>query len=300
VTVKVVVFVVPLYLAEMVTAVEELTVVVVTVNDALVAPAGTITLAGVDAAALLSASVTTIPPVGAAPFSVTVPVDVVPPFTLAGLNDTLERTGWVTVNVAVLVTVASSPEIVTETEVATGTVVIANVAFVAPARTVTLVGTVAAALLSESVTTVPPTGAAPLSFTVPVDETPPRTLVGVTDTEESAGGLIVRFVVLDPVAIVAVIVTGVEAATGVVVTVKVAVRDPEATVTFAGAVAAKLLLESVTSSPPAGAALLSVTVPLEDLPPVTAVGLNVTDDRVIPDAAVTVSAVEPTMEPDVA
>ena len=67
-------------------------------------------------------------------------------------------------------------------------------------------------------------------------------------------------------------------ATAVVVTVKVAVVAPAATVTLAGTVAAALLLDKPTDSPPVGAALPKVTVPVDEVPPVTAVGLNVTDE----------------------
>jgi len=64
----------------------------------------------------------------------------------------------------------------------------------------------------------------------------------------------------------------------VVVTVKVAVVAVAATVTLAGTVAAALLLDSVTTAPPVGAALLKVTVPVDEVPPVTEVGFSVTDD----------------------
>ena len=71
----------------MVAVVEVLTPIVVTVNVALVAPAATVTLAGVAAAPLLSESVTTAPPDGAAPVSVTVPCEELPPTTLVGLTE---------------------------------------------------------------------------------------------------------------------------------------------------------------------------------------------------------------------
>jgi len=72
------------------------------VNVADVAPAATVILAGVCAAAvLLLDSVTTDPPVGAAAFNVTVPVELVFPVTLVGFKVTEETAGGFTVKVAV-------------------------------------------------------------------------------------------------------------------------------------------------------------------------------------------------------
>ncbi len=68
--------------------------------------------------------------------------------------------------------------------------------------------------------------------------------------------------------------------TAVVVTVKVAVVAPAATVTLAGTVADPPLLDKLTTAPPVCAALLSVTVPVEEAPPVTAVGFNLRDDKI--------------------
>jgi hypothetical protein len=62
-----------------------------------------------------------------------------------------------------------------------------NAALLDPAATVTLAGTVAAdVLLLESVTAAPPEGAGPLRVTVPCEETPPTTVVGSSETAESA------------------------------------------------------------------------------------------------------------------
>ena len=62
-----------------------------------------------------------------------------------------------------------------------------KVAVVAPASTVTDAGTWAAAVLLEvKLTTAPPTGADAFKVTVPVDDTPPRTDVGLTLTLLSA------------------------------------------------------------------------------------------------------------------
>lgn len=65
------------------------TAVVVTVNVADVAPCATVTDAGTVATALLDASVTTLPPAGAGPVRVTVPVEDAPPATAVGFKVTL-------------------------------------------------------------------------------------------------------------------------------------------------------------------------------------------------------------------
>ena len=77
---------------------------------------------------------------------------------------------------------------VTGVDAATALVLIVNVVPVLPAGTVTLEGTLAAALLLESVTAAPPAGAGPLSVTVPVDVCePPVTLAGFIVSEETVG-----------------------------------------------------------------------------------------------------------------
>jgi|SRR5271165_3185010 len=70
-------------------------------------------------------------------------------------------------------------------------------------------------------------------------------------------------------------------ATGLVVTLKVAVVIPAVTVTVAGTcAAAALLLDRVTTAPPAGAGPFKVTVPVEVLPPKTDAGLMLTEETV--------------------
>lgn len=77
--------------------------------------------------------------------------------------------------------------IVAGVDVVTLLVAIEKVALVAPCATATLAGTVAAPLLLDSDTDIPPAGAAPLSVTVPFDAEPPVTVVGFTDTADSVG-----------------------------------------------------------------------------------------------------------------
>lgn len=75
--------------------------------------------------------------------------------------------------------------------------------------------------------------------------------------------------------------TAVDALTEEVVTAKVAVVDPAATVTLAGTAAtALLLLDSVTATPPVEAAPFKITVPVEELLPTTKVGFNVSEYKV--------------------
>jgi hypothetical protein len=79
---------------------------------------------------------------------------------------------------------------VTGVDAVTALVLTVNVTLLAPTGTVTLEGTLAAALLLERATCAPPAGAGPLIVTVPVEDCrPPITLVGfrVTDERESVG-----------------------------------------------------------------------------------------------------------------
>lgn len=62
-------------------------------------------------------------------------------------------------------------------------------------------------------------------------------------------------------------------------TVNVALVFPAGTVTLAGTIATLLLLDMVTTAPPAGAGPLSVTVPCPLSPPRMVVGLTVIEAR---------------------
>jgi hypothetical protein len=76
--------------------------------------------------------------------------------------------------------------------------------------------------------------------------------------------------------------TVVDEATTLVLTTNVALVAPPPIVTLDGTLAAVvLLLESAICAPPEGAGPLSVTVPVEDCtPPITLVGLSVSEERV--------------------
>lgn len=199
--------------------------------------------------------------------------------------------GGVTVRVAVRVTPPALAVIVTGVEVVTALVGIAKIALVAPCATDTLAGTVAAAvLLLDSDTANPPAGAADVKVSVPCEEVPPVTLVGFTDTAESAagaaGGITVSVAVRVAPPNAPLMVAGVEVVTDTVLTVNATLVTPAATVTLAGTVATLvLLLDSVTTAPPEAAALVSVAVPCEALPPTTLVGVSAIAESAGADAA---------------
>src|ERR1700681_3059219 len=69
--------------------------------------------------------------------------------------------------------------------------------------------------------------------------------------------------------------------TALVLTMKVAAVAPAAIVTLAGVVATAVLsLDRLTTAPPVGAAPLNITVPVDDVPPVTPVGFKFRDETV--------------------
>jgi hypothetical protein len=98
-TVKVVVRVTP-KVPEIVTEVFAATGLVVMVKVALVVPPATVMVGGTCAAdALLLCRLTTAPPAGAAPFKVTVPVELAPPTTVPGLREIEDKIAALTVRV---------------------------------------------------------------------------------------------------------------------------------------------------------------------------------------------------------
>jgi len=115
-----------------------------------------------------------------------------PPITDAGEIVNPARVAGLIVRATVFVVVASVAEMLAVTVAETPVVETVNVAEVAPAGTVTEAGTVALALSDWRLTVIPPVGAAPLSVTVPTEDTPPRTLESESDSPVNWTGLIVR------------------------------------------------------------------------------------------------------------
>jgi hypothetical protein len=175
--------------------------IAVTVNVTEFMFAGTTTLAGtVAAAVLLLDSVTVAPPDGAVPLKVTVAIEFeTPPVTVVGLSARFDSVGGFTVSVALAVpppvSVAEMWEVDNE---ATGALVTVNVAELLPAGTVTEVpDRVATAVLSlATLTTTPSVGAVAFRITVAVEVLPPITLGGSSVTAEICGGFTIRFAVL--------------------------------------------------------------------------------------------------------
>jgi hypothetical protein len=179
--------------AKILTEVELRTLLVETVKVALWAPAGTVTLAGTVATpVLLLLNVTTVPPAGATSSSITVPCEVLPPWTEVGLSANVAGVTGKGAGFTLSVADSAAPpaEAVMATRVWNDTSLVEtmNVVLVDPAGTVTLVGTVATAvLLLDRFTTVPPDGAALLNVTVPWEVLPPYWEVGLSVTDNGPG-----------------------------------------------------------------------------------------------------------------
>ena len=259
------------------------TLTVVTVKFAELEPEETITCAGTLAAELLDESKTVTPFVPAAFERVTVPAEVAPPVTDDGFRTTLETVGaaagWI-VRLAEELLPFSEAEIDAVVVLETVEVVTAKVVEVDPEEIVTCDGTLAAPLFEDKLTTVPPEPAACEMVTVPVELEPPVTDDGLSETWFTVifGGVIVRAAEpLLPPLIDAEIFAVVFEVTDWVLTWNVPELLPEAIVSCDGTFAAPLSELKLTTIPLDPAFCDNVTVPMDELPPVTDEGLKETD-----------------------
>ena len=233
---------------------------------AVVAPAATVTDDGTVADRLFELTERTIPPVGAGPFSVTMPTLGKPPSTVVGLSVSVDGLGALMVSDAVLVPLPRVAVITAEVDEATGVVVTENVADELPALTVTEPGTVAMALPEVKLTVVPPVGAIPCNVAVPVEDVPPMTLAGARVIAVRVGGPTVSVAVLVISPKDAVMFTTVDVETPEMMIWKVAEVAPAGTVMVAGTETTELLELTEMLAPPDPAGLLSFTVPVADPP----------------------------------
>jgi hypothetical protein len=157
-------------------------------------------------------------------------------------------------------------------------VVALKVAELAAAATVTDPGTVSVALVFVSVTSAPAAGATFVSVTVQVLEAFAPRLVGLQESDDTSTGATRLIVVFAELLYVAVTVALWSLGMAPVVALNVAVVAAAATVTDAGTVSVGLVLVRVTIAPPAGAALVRVTVQALDPFRPRLVGLHASDD----------------------
>src|ERR1044072_5499655 len=184
-------------------------------------------------------------------------------------------------------------------ELGTSTVRIANVLLVARAGMlmVLTVGAATVGLLEVRVTLMPPVGAGHSSTTVPVTVFGPTTGFGFKASDCTPMGRTLKAALRLTEPNCAVTLPLCVEVTGTVVMVKVLLVAPAGTVTLAGNFVEAMLSESVTTTPLAGAGMLSVTVPIKLLHPGTREALSRSELKVGEadmDACVMVSVSPPT------
>lgn len=269
---------VPLAVAVMSDVVLTVAPLVVIAKVPVVDPAGIEIEAGTPATELPEVNVTVVAAVVAAD-KVTVPVEPLPVATVDGERLTLATEGRaVIVKVAVWLAPPAVAVITALPAVREPVVATENVAVVAPASTVTDAGIVIAVPVELRATTSPPVGAALPRVTVPVVDVPLVTVLDVSDTPETAGGLIVKLaaaVLLPAVARIEAVVT---ALTAFVVTMKVPEFEPAGITIEVGDTVADVEVEARVTVMllPVGTDWVRVTVAVDEAVPNTVAGLNVT------------------------
>ena len=266
--------------AVMATVLTLVTAPAVTVNDWLLAPAGTWTDTGTGIApGSLLARLTARLPEGAAPVSETVPVVTWSKPTVAGLNDNPLTTAAFTVRTAFALLVPNVAVTTTFFDVETLVVAAAKLCDALPAATTMLAGRVTEGSELVSATVTPPEDAAAFRATLPVDPAPPVTDVGLKLTDErdgAASGVTVSVPMAVVVPVVATTMAICELLTEPVATENDCTVDPVGTITLAGTGTAVELLVRATGNPPEGAIAFNVTVQVDIWPALTLAGLNAT------------------------
>lgn len=258
-----------------------------TVNVWLTEPGDTSTLVLVwnPTEGSLLVSATSVPPGGAGPDKVTVPVEFEPSTTVVGFRIKalmVSADAATTVSDPVCVLVPTLAVMLTICVVGKAlVVVIGKEVKVLPVGTTTLAGTVAAALLLDSITGTPPCGAVAEMVIVPVLCKPAVIDVGFTLKEVTLNAVVITLSTTlcvtafrVPWFCVAEIRTSLVAGTTIVEIMNCAVVAPAGMVTLAanfGTVTVSLA-KSVIGIPPLGAGMLSVTVPVVAVPPTTGFG----------------------------
>lgn len=247
-------------------------------------PAGTVTLDGTVTLLLLLESETDAPPVplGMVAVIVSVPVDSPPPSMVVGEKVSDCTVKGCSVSVPLAIDWFNPAVIVAVISEATAEVRIENETLVLPLATVTDDGTTTFAFELSNATEIPVAGAVPVSVTDPVAIPPETTEPGVMVSEVTLSEEITAPVdlVTDP-QVAEMLAVFPAVAVGSPLTVKTTDFDPAGTVTVAGTVTIDVaLLASVMTTPPAGAAPVNQTRPVELPPLATAITVGRTSFRV--------------------
>ena len=259
----------------------------VAVKVADVAPAGTLTAVGtVSAAVLLESEKDS--ETGAAVAGVTVQVAVealamscVP--DVAGRAQVIPESGTAgtTVRLAGCATPLEAAVIVTAWLLVTAEVEAVSVAEVAPDGTFTVAGTPTAALLEVIEIAAPPVGAGPESVSVQTLESPPARVAGAHAIEDTVGACTAREAPAEVLLYVAVRVAVTLLATGELITEKEPELAPAGMFIVPGKEALAVLLARLIAIPPVGAGPDKDTLQVLDVPPVTDVGVQISEDTII-------------------
>jgi hypothetical protein len=267
---------IPLRLAVIDAVAELAPFTVLIMNTADIAPARTVTAAGVVADELLQDIGIVRPPSGAAELSFTIPSVDLPPITVAGLKVSEVNVGGLIVNVALLEVGPADAVILAVVGVETARVMTLNVVSTLPAGIKTAGGTTADPESLFSFTRNPPGGAGVFRFRIAVAYELPPTALSSRVTAVNVGASNQRIDVTVCLPYTALICTCVRLATGFVLTMNDVPAPPPLMVTEAGRVTTRLLLLILT------VAVVPLpfidTVAADGSPPTTSLELKISVD----------------------